>query len=97
MNCTFRGYDGFMLGRYHRDAQFYLINCRFAKNMRDSAIYLVPTNNKILWGKRTYYYNCHRDGGNDYSWYSNNLPANIKAGDITIHWVFGERWKPEIN
>ena len=97
VNCKFNGYDGFMLGRYHRDAQFYLINCVFAKNMRDSAIYIVPTNNKILWGKRIYYYNCHREGGNDFNWYSNNLPAGVKENDITVNWVFGNRWNPTIN
>lgn len=26
-NCVFKGEDGFKLGRYHRDAQFYLIDC----------------------------------------------------------------------
>ncbi len=97
INCRFTGYDGFLLGRYHRDAQFYLINCVFAKNMRDSAIYLVPTSNTIQWGKRIYYYNCHREGGADYSWYSNNLPANITVKDISINWVFRNRWNPEMN
>lgn len=94
INCRFTGYDGFMLGRYHRDAQFFLVNCRFAANMRDSAIYRVPTQNVIRWGHRVYYYNCHRDGGKDYSWYSNNLPAGLNAKDITVHWVFGNRWNP---
>ena len=97
MNCKFTGFDGFMLGRYHRDAQFYLVNCDFAKNMRDSAIYRVPTTNTIQWGHRVYYYNCHRNGGNDYSWYSNNLPAGLKETDITVNWVFGNRWSPEKN
>jgi pectinesterase len=97
INCSFKGYDGFMLGRYHRDAQFYLINCSFAKNMRDTAIYRVPTANTIQWGHRVYYYNCHREGGNDFSWFSNNLPAGLKKSDITINWVFGNRWNPAIN
>jgi pectinesterase len=97
LNCKFKGYDGFMLGRYHRDAQFYLISCSFAKNMKDTDIYLVPTANKILWGKRIYYYNCHREGGNDFSWHTNNLPAELKATDITVNWVFKNRWNPEIN
>ncbi len=96
-NCRFKGIDNFLLGRYHRDAQFYLVNCEFAKNMRDSAIYIVPTTNTIKWGKRIYYYNCHREGGNDFSWYSNNLPAGIKASDITVKWVFGNRWNPATN
>lgn len=97
INCSFKGYDGFMLGRYHRDAQFYLINCAFAKNMKDTAIYRVPTTNTIQWGHRVYYYNCHREGGNDYSWYSNNLPAGVDAKNITVNWVFGNRWYPQSN
>lgn len=96
MNCRFKGYDGFMLGRYHRDAQFYLVNCLFAANMKDTAIYRVPTTNVIQWGHRVYYYNCHRQGGNDFSWYANNLPAGVKATDITVNWVFKNRWNPEI-
>lgn len=95
MNCRFDGYDGFMLGRYHREAQFFLVNCEFSKKMKDTAIYRVPTNNVIQWGHRVYYYNCHRKGGNDFSWYSNNLPAGMKAEDITVNWVFGNRWSPE--
>jgi pectinesterase len=94
VNCTFKGYDNFLLGRYHRDAQFYLVNCQFAKNMRDSAIYRVPTTNTIQWGHRVYYYNCHREGGNDFAWYGNNLPAGLKANEINVKWVFGERWNP---
>jgi pectinesterase len=94
VNCSFKGYDNFLLGRYHREAQFYLLNCRFAANMRDSAIYRVPTQNVIQWGHRVYYYNCHREGGNDFDWYRDNLPADIKANDINVKWVFGQRWDP---
>lgn len=94
VNCKFKGYDGFLLGRYHRDAQFYLINCQFAKNMRDSAIYRVPTTNIIQWGHRVYYYNCHREGGADFNWYANNLPSGMKAGDINVEWVFKKKWNP---
>lgn len=97
VNCKFSGYDGFLLGRYHRDAQFYLVNCSFAKNMKDTPIYLVPTNNTILWGQRIYFSNCHRVGGNDFSWYGNNLPGALKQTDITVNWVFGNRWSPEKN
>jgi pectinesterase len=92
-NCVFKGYDGFLLGRYHRDAQFYLIDCVFADNMRDSAIYRVPTTNVIRWGHRVYYYNCKRSAG-DYKWHSNNIEKSI-AEKINAAWVFGSRWKPE--
>lgn len=92
LNCTFKGYDGFLLGRYHREAQFYLINCVFADNMRDSAIYRVPTSNVIEWGDRVYYYNCHRKAG-DYKWFEDNINKEL-ANKINVAWVFGSRWKP---
>jgi pectinesterase len=94
VNCKFKGFDGFMLGRYHREAQFYLVNCEFAKNMKDTPIYRVQTTNTINWGERIYYYNCYREGGNDFAWYKNNLPADVNAKDISVKWVFGEKWKP---
>ena len=94
MNCTFQGYDSFLLGRYHRDAQFYLINCSFARNMKNAPLYRVPTDNTIKWGERIYYYNCHRKGGNDFNWYNNNLPTGINAADISVNWVFKDKWDP---
>jgi pectinesterase len=95
VNCRFSGYDGFLLGRYHRDAQFYLINCVFAENMLDSAIYRVPAANVLRWGHRVYYYDCHRKGGHEYSWYADNLPAGIDRGTITVDWLFKNKWKPD--
>ncbi len=95
VNCSFKGFDGFSLGRYHREAQFYLINCLFAKNMKDAPIYWVPSSNTLKWGERIYYYDCHREGGNDFSWYKNNLPQGVTNKDINVNWVFGNRWKPE--
>lgn len=95
VNCSFEGYNGFKLGRYHRDAQFYLIDCTFAANMADADIYLVKTDNVIQWGKRIYYYNCHKIGG-DYKWFSNNLNTakdNPSPKKINAYWVFGKRWK----
>jgi len=95
-NCSFDGYKGFDLGRYHKDAQFYLINCHFSNNMSDRNIYLVLTSNIIKWGKRIYYYNCHRDG-DDYAWFKNNLSSakgSPAADEINASWVFGKRWNP---
>lgn len=92
LNCRFKGYDGFLLGRYHRDAQFYLINCLFADNMKDAPIYRVSTTNNIQWGERIYYYNCHRKAG-DYTWFNNNISKEL-VQKINAQWVFGERWKP---
>lgn len=77
------------------DYEIYLINCVFAANMREPAIYCVPTSNLIRWWQRAYYYNCHREAGNDFSCYNNNLPNGIKAEDITINCGFGNRWNPQ--
>lgn len=96
-NCRFDGYAGFNLGRYHRDAQFYLVDCRFSKNMADRDIYLVPTTNKILWGRRVYYSGCSREGG-DYDWFRSNLetaPGSPKEKTITVDWLFKGNWHPD--
>ncbi|HQS53874.1 MAG: pectate lyase [Bacteroidetes bacterium 24-39-8] len=98
-NCVFMGEDGFKLGRYHRDAQFYLLNCQFAKNMADAPIYLNASQpqNQIQWGRRIYFYNCHKDGG-DYGWLANNLTeagTDLVAKDLNADWVFHGSWKPE--
>jgi pectinesterase len=94
-NCSFEGFDGFNLGRYHKDAQFYLINCSFPNNMADKDIYLVPTTNTIQWGRRIYYFNCHRKGG-DYAWHKDNLntaTGNPSAAAINAEWTFQGKWK----
>lgn len=93
LNCKFAGDDNFKLGRYHRDAQFYLLNCSFPANMADADIYLVPTSNTILWGRRVYYYNCKKEGG-DYAWHKNNLPAGFSINDFSVPWVFDNKWDP---
>ena len=98
-NCTFDGYAGFKLGRYHKDAQFYLVDCKFSKNMANEDIYLVPTGNAVQWGRRVYYFNCHRDSG-DYAWFANNLEKASGApgaAGVTAAWVFQNKWNPEKN
>jgi len=96
VNCSFKGFDGFNLGRFHRDAQFYLIKCHFAANMSDTPIYQVKTTNTLSWPGRVYYDGC--DGGNEKNkFYNNNLQeakGNPKASEINAAWVFGDRWNP---
>jgi PelA/Pel-15E family pectate lyase len=97
LNCSFTGDDGYKLGRYHKDAQFYLLNCNFSKNMADAEIYLVPSKDSkdtLKWGKRVYYYNCKRQGGKDYSWYKNNLPADFGINEFNEPWVYDYKWNP---
>lgn len=91
VNCSFEGFDGFKLGRYHRDAQFYLLSCSFANNMANEDIYQVSTSNVLNWGRRVYYFNCHRKGG-DYNWHKDNITAE-EAAKVSPAWLFGKRWK----
>lgn len=98
-SCSFDGFKGFNLGRFHRDAQFYLIDCNFAPNMADKDIFQAPAPSPVSWGKRVYYFNCHRNGG-DYAWHNNNLhtaPGSPDAKQINSEWVFGNRWRPSVN
>lgn len=67
-NCTFEGDDNFKLGRYHRESQFYVIDCKFPKNMADADIYHASSGpGTPNWGRRVYYSGCHREGG-DFAW-----------------------------
>lgn len=99
-NCTFDGYAGFKLGRFHKDSQFYLVDCTFSKSMADEDIYYVAaSNNPLKWGRRVYYQNCHRTGG-DYAWFQDNLSTakdSPQAKQINAQWVFNNQWHPEKN
>jgi len=99
-NCRFDGVEGFPLGRFHRDAQFFLIDCTFSNYMADQKIFFAPSNPpRILqWGEnRQYFYNCHGDSI-DFVWYENNLvmaPGSPIAGSITTSWTFNNQWDPK--
>ncbi len=97
-NSFFDGVSNFPLGRFHKDSQFYLIDCTFSKNMADKDIYHASANppRELKWGKRVYYYNCY-SLGNDFSWFSNNLDqaeGNPKPEEITVQWTFHNKWNP---
>lgn len=96
VNCKFVGDNNFKLGRYHRDAQFYLINCTFAANMSDAPIYQAASSTGVKWGQRTYYFNCHKVNG-DYKWFKNNLDTSPGAPDvkkIDAVWAMDNKWNP---
>jgi pectinesterase len=98
-NSYFDGVPGFPLGRHHRDAQFYLIGCRFSQNMADKNIYFYPSKIPVIlkWGTDRYYYsNCHGDKS-DYPWFADNLykaPGSPKPEEITPAWTFNGKWDP---
>ena len=65
--------------------------------MANNDIYQVPTTNSILWGRRVYYSNCHKQDG-DFPWHKDNLTTaggTPKASEITPGWVFKNKWFPE--
>lgn len=89
-NCQFVGDKGYQLGRFHRDAQFYLINCTFSKDMADVDIYKNNKDTVLKWEKRVNYFNCHRTGG-DFAWHKNNIDA-ATANKINRNWTLASRW-----
>ena len=97
-NSSFDGIPHFPLGRYHKDAQFYLLDCQFSPNMADRNIYPADSASKYKWGRRTYYWNCHRDGG-DFDWFKDNLTSAyggpVKEDEVTALWTFKGGWDPE--
>jgi pectinesterase len=95
-DCSFSGDDGFKLGRYHKDSQFYLLNCTFAKNMADAPVYQAASSAGVQYGKRVYFYNCHRQGGN-YAWLKDNLNEAAgmpTANSIDAVWAMDKKWNP---
>jgi pectinesterase len=97
-NSHFDGVPGFPLGRNHLDAQFYLVNCTFSRNMADRPFFRPPSSpREWQWGARHYFFNCHRDGG-DFKWFGDNLEkaeGSPNGSNITAKWTFGGRWDPE--
>lgn len=89
-----------ILGRYHHDAQFYLLFCHLSDKILDTNISYAYTD-KVLdecpWGQRTYYHGCKRDGGHS-GWLADNLdtaPGRPPFHAITARWTFDEKWDPE--
>lgn len=96
VNCHFESALQYRLGRYHHEANFYLINCTFDQNMMDLPIYKAATAKPMFWDSHAYYYNCHRQE-KDFDWYKDNLstaPGSPAAADITPAWTFDGKWDP---
>ncbi len=95
----FDGVPGFPLGRHHRDAQIFLLDCTFSKNMADRPIYAPNSPNTVpwVWGERHYFYNCRREEG-AYAWFADNLKqaeGSPTEDQITAKWTFAGKWDPE--
>jgi len=98
-NCFFDGVSGFPLGRFHREAQFYLIDCTFSANMADRDIFFAPSKppRVLKWGEdRHYFYNCHSEGIN-FDWFKDNISEakeNPNPEEINALWTFNGKWDP---
>jgi len=102
----FGGVDGWLLGRHHADAQFYLLDCHFSDTMADRPVARVryddPKKDEAVarnnrWGERCYYHNCHREG-DDFAWFRDNLASaegSPTPDQVTAAWTFGGTWDPE--
>lgn len=103
-NSYFDGVPEFVLGRNHRDGQFFLIDCTFSFNMKDKKMFLAPSNPERVfqWGERYYFHNSNRESGN-YEWHSDNLETakgSPSADLINAEWTFSTapgKWNPELN
>ena len=99
-NSSFDAKSPTALGRYHHDAQFFLINCKMSNQVLDCNIGYAYSD-KVLdpcpWGQRTYYAVCNREGGNS-GWMNDNLQEfgkNLANFSITAQWTFDGKWDPE--
>lgn len=99
-NSEFDAASPTLLGRYHHDSQFFLVHCSLSKNILDGNIHYAYSDQVLdpcVWGLRTYYYACTREGG-DSGWLKNNLKEageTLEHYDITAAWTFDGRWDPE--
>lgn len=90
-----------LLGRYHHDAQFFLLNCHLTANVLDGNIHYAYSD-KVLdpcpCGLRTYYHQCTREGGHS-GWLNDNLheaenaPTPKQLQDA--RWTYNYEWDPE--
>jgi unsaturated rhamnogalacturonyl hydrolase len=92
-HSQFDGDPNFLLGRNHRDAQFYLVDVQFSPRMADKPIYPASAPDPRYYGQRYYYANAR----GPFAWHSDNLHAAKDAPrdeDITATWTFNGAWDP---
>ena len=95
-NCSFKGNTPYILGRYHHEANFYLINCSFDKNLFDLPIFKAATAKSMFWDSHAYYFNCITEG-KKFDWLKDNLetgPGNPDPKEINAAWTFDGKWNP---
>lgn len=99
-NSSFDAASPTLLGRYHHDAQFYLLHCTMTEHVINGNIHYAYSDQVLdpcPWGLRTYYHNCIRQGGHS-GWLRNNLseaPGAPASYAVTATWTFDYQWDPE--
>lgn len=99
-NSRFDAASPTLLGRYHHDAAFYLLHCTMTENVINGNIHYAYSDQVLdpcVWGQRTYYHNCIRQGGHS-GWLRNNLaeaPGAPPSYLVTAAWTFNYEWDPE--
>lgn len=95
-SCRFRGDVPYNLGRYHHEANFYLLDCWFDKNMEDLPIFKAATAKPMVRDSYAYYFHCIKEG-KAFGWLKDNLhtaPDSPAAEAITPAWTFEGKWNP---
>ena len=89
-----------LLGRYHHDHQFFILNSVMSKNILNRDI-MYAYSDKVLdpcdLGQRMYYWRNIREGGQS-GWLDNSLDKSAKPVEswaMTAEWAFDGKWDPE--
>ncbi len=99
-NSDFNASEPTLLGRYHHDCQFYILNCRLGANILNRDIQYAYSDHVLdpcELGQRVYYYRCSREGGHS-GWLDDNLEQaenSVPFWAMTADWTFDGKWDPE--
>jgi pectinesterase len=99
-DSQFDAHSPTLLGRYHHNSQFYLLNCSLSDKVLDENIHYAYSDKVLdscVWGQRTYYWHCYRKGGHG-TWLNDNLDKADSSPEfyqVTAQWTFNRRWNPE--
>jgi hypothetical protein len=84
-----------VLGRYHKEHCFYLVNCLLRPHIKDVPIQYAYSDKKpaLKWGERIYFLGCFTYEGATFTSTKDNCPVPLE--DFTASWTFDGRWNPE--
>jgi hypothetical protein len=94
-DSTFESSVPSVLGRYHKEHCFYLVNCVLKQKIKDVPIQYAYSDKKPLlrWGERIYFLKCRNLEGPPFAWTRDNSPLPVQQ--FTAKWTFDGRWDPE--